>query len=429
MARRFLSVFCPGFAPDRLTQLVVWCDRYSPLAAADGPDGIIADITGCTHLSGGEGPLLVDLQKRLHRLKIQSKAAIAGSWGMAWALARYGSRFIVSEDQSGVAAGPLPVEALRLPVETVRELRRLGLTTIASIRKLPRSSLAARFGEPLLLRLDQVFNQAGEPLTPWRPPPPYRIARALAEPVLTVSAVEYVLHEALGGICSRLEKDHQGARHIELTGYRVDGTVDACSVRTSKPTRSVSHLLRLFHEPVHKLRAGFGFDAFALSVLDYEALEPRQRNFLDEGAEEDEAAFDDLVDRFGMKFGLQDVARIRICESFQPESAVEFLSVAAPKRANASWPDYRVRPVQLIDPPLHIQVSILIPGASPVQIFLGQRKYRVVRSEGPERLTGEWWREKEWQTRDYYRIEDERGFRFWIFRDSTSQWFLHGCFP
>lgn len=431
MARRFLSLFCPTITGERLTQLVEWCDRYSPLVAADGSDGIILDITGCTHLFGGEGALLLDLKRRLHRMDIKSQAAIADAWGIAWALARYGKRFIVHGKNAVSALAPLPVEALRLPSEIVLELRRLGLSTIAAVRKIPRSSLAARFGPTLLLHLDQTFHQAEEPLTPWRPSTPHRASRILAEPISTVGAVKHVLHDLLQEICKRLEKSHLGSRHMDLACYRVDGTVDRCEIRTSKPTRSIPHLMRLFDGTLASLRSGFGFETFALSVLDIEALYPSQLSLLQVNCIEDESSFDALVDRFGMRLGFQEVNRIRVCESFLPEHALEFRPATAPAAANAEWPAYRVRPVRLIDPPMRIKVSILIPGESPVQFLIGHQKHRIIRSEGPERLTAEWWRDKtsRWSTRDYYRIEDDQGFRFWIFRDPSEHWFLHGYLP
>jgi protein ImuB len=150
---------------------------------------------------------------------------------------------------------------------------------------------------------------------------------------------------------------------------------------------------------------------------------------------EDESSFDMLVDRFGMKLGFQEVNRIRVRESLLPEHAIEFRPAAAPPAVSAEWPAYRIRPVRLIDPPTRIEVSILIPGGSPVQFFIGARKHRIVRSEGPERLTDEWWLERTGSScgnggvRDYYRIEDDQGFRFWIFRDRFEHWFLHGHLP
>ena len=430
MPRCFLSLYCPQIASDRLARLVEWCDRYSPLVSQDGSDGVVLDITGCAHLYGGEGPLLLDVQRRLHRIGIESHPAIADTWGAAWALARYGDRFIVHGEYMVSALEALPVEALRLPTEIVFELRRLGLANIAALRKIPRRSLSVRFGSTLLWRLDQAFQQAEDPLTPWRPPAAYRASRILAEPISTVDSVEYVLRELLQEIRTRLEKNHLGSRHMDLACHRVDGTVDRCEVRTSKPTRAIPHLLRLFRDRLEKLWADFGFETFVLSVPDVEALHPVQLSFSQSDPAQNQELFDELVDRLGMRLGFQEVNWIRVCESYLPEHAVELYPATSPTPTSASWPAYRVRPIRLIDPPMPIEVSILIPGGSPVQFLIGYKQHRIIRLEGPERLTAEWWREHNtrWSARDYYRVEDDKGFRFWIFRDPSEHWFLHGHF-
>ncbi|HEX4771556.1 MAG TPA: DNA polymerase Y family protein [Bryobacteraceae bacterium] len=416
-----------------MTQLVEWCDRYSPLVAADGEDGIILDITGCTHLFGGEGALLLEVGQRLRRMGVKAQPAIADTWGMAWALARFSKKFLVHGENAVSALASLPVEALRISSEIVFSLRRLGLTTIAMVRNMPRSSLAVRFGPALLRRLDQIFHEAEEPLTPWRPPAPHRASRTLAEPISTTSAVEYVLNDLLQEVCRRLDKDAVGSRHMELACYRVDGTVDRCEVRTSKPTRSRVHLMRLFAERLKALRAVFGFETFVLSVLDVEALLPTQIGFSEAKTApvNEESSLDALIDRFGMRLGFQEVNRIQICESFLPEYAVKLYPVTGPAAASAEWPAYRIRPVRLFEPPVRIEVSVVIPGGSPVQVFIGGKRHRLVRCEGPERLTPEWWRDKSSyeDVRDYYRVEDEQGLRFWIFLDRSESWFLHGQLP
>ena len=66
----------------------------------------------------------------------------------------------------------------------------------------------------------------------------------------------------------------------------------------------------------------------------------------------------------------------------------------------------------------------------------------VLRAEGPERLSPEWWRvpacDPAPRTRDYYAVEDEAGRRFWLYReglydrvegDALPTWRLHGVFP
>jgi protein ImuB len=418
-------------------RLVQWCNRYSPLVANDGPDGIAIDITGCAHLFGGEAALLTDLQARIRKTGYHVRGAIADSLGAAWAFARYSKRAIFNIEEMPAALDLLPVQALRLSEETVRALRRVGLTTIGAVRKIPRQLLATRFGSGILLRLDQAFCHAEEPIVPYCLPAPYYATRTLAEPISTVSAVEYVLLDLLNEICSRLEKDHMGARQLNLDCCRIDGTVVQCCVATAKPVRSIEHLMCLFSEKLDGVDAGFGIETITLSISRIDRLDPEQI-YLPEFSQytEKESELDRLVDRLGMRLGFQKVCRFQIRESLLPENAIEFQPITAPVASSASWPESRVRPVCLIHPPARIQVWTVFPDETPVQFRLRGTLHSIAKAEGPERLTPEWWRDDSWQwaEHDYYRIEDDKGARFWIFREvcdiprstSLTRWFLCG---
>ncbi|MGE5501627.1 MAG: Y-family DNA polymerase, partial [Ignavibacteriales bacterium] len=75
---------------EALNALADWCVRYSPAVAPDAPDGLLMDVTGVTHLWGGEAAMLDDLTARLAANDIPARAAIADTAGAAWALARFG---------------------------------------------------------------------------------------------------------------------------------------------------------------------------------------------------------------------------------------------------------------------------------------------------------------------------------------------------
>src|SRR5262249_5469563 len=66
-----------------------WCGRYTPLVGLDPPDGLTLDITGCAHLFGGEAALAADLTRRLQARGLQTRAAVAGTVGCAWGVARF----------------------------------------------------------------------------------------------------------------------------------------------------------------------------------------------------------------------------------------------------------------------------------------------------------------------------------------------------
>jgi protein ImuB len=83
-----------------------------------------------------------------------------------------------------------------------------------------------------------------------------------------------------------------------------------------------------------------------------------------------------------------------------------------------------------------------VPDGPPVMFRHHRVRHRVVAAEGPERIGPEWWLEdhgydpeRQSRIRDYYRVEDSEGQRFWIYReglyrpDRPPRWYLHGLFP
>jgi protein ImuB len=77
-----------------------------------------------------------------------------------------------------------------------------------------------------------------------------------------------------------------------------------------------------------------------------------------------------------------------------------------------------------------------VPVAPPRRFFWRNVWHDVAHTEGPERIAMEWWKHVAPQaTRDYFRVEDKTGHRFWLYRDGlyvrekqTPRWFLHGVF-
>ncbi|WP_245453491.1 Y-family DNA polymerase, partial [Aquibium carbonis] len=102
-------------AEERLLEgLADWCDRYTPLVALDGRDGLNLDITGCAHLFGGERAMLDDLLKRLGEQGFCARAAIASTTGAAWAAARFARGGIIEAGGEAACLRALPLAALRL---------------------------------------------------------------------------------------------------------------------------------------------------------------------------------------------------------------------------------------------------------------------------------------------------------------------------
>ncbi len=420
-------------------RLLDWLNRYTPAVAFDDTDNLALDITGCGHLFGGEEDLRSDLESRIRRSGLRVRSAIAGTLGAAWAMARYSIRKSIHAEETAEALDPLPVAGLRLDPDTVDCLHRVGISTIGMLRQIPRLALASRFGEGILLRLDQAMGAAEEVLDRHQSPVPLTAQRVFPEPLGTFESVEYVLNDLLKEVCGRLEKNHQGVRELVLACHRVDGVVLECPVNATRPLNSVKRWRRLFDEKLDNLELDFGIEAMILHARILEDTSPRQMNLPGLGKEQNldsETELDALIDRIGARLGFEKIRQYAIRESYLPEYSVENLPILSKRTKNTDWPAWCVRPVYLVDPPVALQAMAGVPDEPPLRFWLYGKPHIVIRREGPERLTPEWWREVRlpWKTRDYYRLEDEAGERFWVFREGRyrfhepPRWFLHGYF-
>jgi protein ImuB len=412
-----------------LARLADWCIRYTPLVALDGANGIWLDIAGAAHLFGGEADLLADLHNRLGRLGYRNQAAIADTPGAAWAAARFLSgedRIVASGEARAMLAG-LPVAALRLPPAIAGDLERLGLRRIADLYPLPRAALARRFGLLPGERLDQALGRCEEPISPRLPAPLHQVRQVLAEPIIDADNIAAVLQRLMNRLCGELAIAGRGARKLELGCYRVDGRAVKLSVGTSKPSRDERALLRLFAERLERIDPGFGIEALTLSAPHVEPLADLQLA-LKRGEAVESGDLSPLIDRLGNRLGFDRLSRAVPRESHLPERALQRLAaLASPPRPSAlsRWPD-RKSPLRLLTRPEPVQASAPI-GSAPEEFFWRGRRRRIRRADGPARVSCEWWRGERNGPRDYWRLEDEEGGRFWLYGQAGG-WYLHGLF-
>ena len=422
-----------------LTRLAAWCDRFSPWTAPCGADGIFLDVTGCAHLFGNEAGLAAQAVARLARQGIEARAAIADTLGAAWAKSRFGSSaaLAIPPGATRQALADLPIEALRLDPETASLLVRLGLTRIGELYPLPRAALAARCGAGVTRRLDQALGLAAEPLSPLPPQPLRWSRRSFAEPIATPESIAAAVHELLQHLTRRLGEDGAGARRLDLALYRIDGRIERAGVGTAFPSRDTRHLWRLFEEKLPQIDPGLGIEDMVLTATSVDKLAAAQLDLQrDESAEG--ADLGALIDRLANRFGARAVARPVARESHIPERAVRFVAPLTEPRAATSWNAAKLRPVRLLPRPEPIEAIAPVPDDPPRQFRWRQRAHRIRAADGPERIAPEWWRQRAIEaieeSRDYYRVEDDEGQRFWLYRaglycpEIAPRWFLHGFF-
>jgi protein ImuB len=440
-------------------RLAKWAARWSPLIEVD-EEGLGLDVTGVAHLFGGECGLVRDIHKRFDQLGLTVRLAIAPTGTAARAMACHAPCICDAVDVEAKLA-PLPVSALRLEDDTVRTLERLGLKTIGALLGVPRLALARRFrgAEDVIDALDRALGRKDEPLTAAPVAPVPRAALRLEEPATHAEAALQALERLVPVLVQELEQRRRGVRRLSLTGFRVDGSVAVASVATAIASREPKHLQRLLADKAAALDPKFGFDAFALEADWIEDLDAAQESLVEEPSGEQQLAR--LIDRLTVKLGQNAVRQPQSFESHLPERANRW--VAAIKSSLRSFekgaglksgeeavtagpldhcPDgtpksRKIRPQRLLDRPEAIEVMYATPEGLPRRFLWRRTVHDIARVEGPERLAPEWWRQpSSTRLRDYYRVEDKIGRRYWIYREGligdgrggVPGWFIHGLF-
>ena len=443
-----------------LARLARWATRYTPSVSLfkehSGLDGFFLDVTGATHLLGGEKNLLADLARRLKAFGLPARLAIAENPAAAWAVSHFAHtpHLIVPAGAEAETLAPLPVEALRLAPETAITLRRLGFKRIGTLIDKPRAPFASRFEKELLRRLDQALGRTPEPLSLLTPPPAYVETRSLLEPISTEDAILVATTRLMQNLVQKLKADGVGARTLSLALYRVDGALQEIDIALTGPTQNpalVTRLLGLKLERVARfLESGFGFETLSLAVTVAERMVPQQ-SVLATTSEETERAqrCTALLDALRQRLGPERVRHLEPVASHWPERSEKQRSMRSEKQTGTrseisnpetAWPTSTTRPLRpslLFPRAEQADVIALLPDGPPQRLRWRGKVHTIAYAQGPERIAAEWWRSKTPEpTRDYYIVENGDGQRLWLYREgipgretSAPRWFVHGLFP
>lgn len=409
--------------------------RWTPTVSVSGKDGLWLDLTGTTHLFGGEERFCWRLLRFFKRLGFTARVAVAGTPGAAHALARYGRTrvSIIPPGGEPEAIARLPLTALRLEPAALAAGARFGLGQVADLYAMPRGPLARRLGMMTVTRLDQARGLTAEPLVPIVAFEEPSAIRRLLEPIVTAEALTQVIGDLVDEMAGVLQARGFGLRAVVLTCHRVDGVEQRIGFGTARATRDPKHLKRLFAMRVELIEPDLGIEAMVLTAPRVEVLQPV--SFAAGFGEARAADLAPLIDQLVGRVGHNALFRMGAQESDVPERAVARVD---PLSAPAGWPKWK-RPARLLRRPEQLlHVVALLPDHPPRRFVWRHKTYRVVAGDGPERIHGEWWRsEREmWAVRDYFRVEAESGERFWLFRRGDGieertgdlSWYMHGLF-
>ena len=432
-------------ADEKLLEAIAdWCDRFTPFVALDPPYGLLLDVTGAAQLFGGERTLIDIVRASIAKQGFTVKAALAGNSSAARALARYADGAIVEPGEEAQAVAPLPIAALNLDASALHGLKRAGLKTVGHVASRTRAELAKRFGSGMVALLDCALGHAEKPISPRRVLPDYMAEHRFPDPVVTEAVIAdsiLALAKTLAGI---LETRGEGARALQASFFRADGVVRRIGIETGRPLRDPLLVEKLFRERLEALAdpldPGFGFDLIQLEASRSERFDAEMLRFEDSDDGKKEIAY--LIDRLAARFGPQRVLSFCPLDTHIPEAQGAAIPAQYAKSTELAWQKLRGaneaprRPLRMFAKPEPIEVMAEVPDGPLLRFRWRRVSHAVARAEGPERIAMEWWRHREPSpTRDYYRVEDSEGRRFWLYRDGLygretdrPRWYVHGLF-
>jgi protein ImuB len=429
-----------------LEAIADWCDRFTPLVALDSPDGIFLDITGASYLFGGEAAMLSLVLQRITEQGFAVQGAIAGTSLAARALSRHAPRSIVPAGGEAAAMAPLSITALDCDDKIMRALRHAGLKSVGAVAERLHSELSERLGKEFVARLKIMLGSEDRPLQPRRPLPDLMAEQRFADPVTSADVIAASLSSLAQSLGEILEREGRGVRVLEAAFFRADGKLERIAIRTGEALREPGAMMRLLRQKLDALAdpldPGFGFDLIRLEALLAEETKPSTMSFDSNENATWQVTF--LIDRLSARFGEHRVQRFVAQDTHIPEAAA--VAVPAQDRDfDSAWPLKRHpalgnggpprRPLRLLERPEEVfAVMASVPDGPPSRFRWRRAQFDVTRTEGPERIAMEWWKQ-EGLTRDYFRVETREGQRFWLYRDGlyhqtklAPRWYLQGIF-
>ena len=415
-----------------LNRIADWCDRFTPLVAMDGSRRILLDVTGVSHLFGGEQEMLDKICSKLEIQGFAVRGAMAGTAAAARALARYRDGAVVAPGAEADAIKSLPVEALDIDDVIIHAFRRAGLKTVRQVATRKRSEITTRFGAATLSTLDEILGRNGKPISPRRQRASYWKQENFAEPIVTKEIIRTTIKSLAIALSEMMEKHDEGARQLEAIFFRADGAIRRIAIEMGMPTRDPVVVERMFCEKldtlIDPLDPGFGFDLIRLCAVHVERTGSEVLDLNARTNEKAEISF--LIDRLAARFGTNHILRFQPNDTHIPENSFSVVPAQSAVGIKTAWKKLRAthsaprRPLRMFTRPEPINTVAI------TQLNWRRASRAIIQHVGPERIAMEWWRHEKIQPeRDYFRMEDEEGRRYWLYRNkATEQWFLHGLF-
>ncbi len=403
------------YDPDReavlLQQVGEWAMRFSSIVCVHSPNHILIEIAGSKRLFEGYEILAALVQKELKLLGYTGQMGIAPTPLAANVLARANiRRGIVQAAKLPSVLNNLPVDCLELESSTLDGLRRSGIRQIGHLLTVSSASLTRRFGPACTKYLDCLLGHHPDPRTPLRLTDFFERKLDLPLEVENTGALQFATQRMINELTAFLIAHDSGVNLFTLTLCHEKHSDTTLQLRFLQATSQAKHLHRVLSEQLSQTTLPAPVCGLRLAADTFCKIERDASDLFDKTLRQ-QNSLGEIIDKLSSRLGNNALYTLTTVDDHRPEKAWGKSFPETQGDIPSSWPE---RPLWLLEKPAIVTNEM--------------ERYLKIESEA-ERIETGWWDNNDVR-RDYVTISDNRGTRYWAFkqRGSTPQLFIHGIF-
>ena len=395
----------------------------------DETDCLFLELSGSLKASGGLAPLLQQLRKELHKMRISHFMGLGHSPSAAHLLSQLPehrqwlaeTRIPPSPQQWRQWISFAPSKLLDCNNKSIAKLYACGIKRVSQLLAIPLSEVGNRFGRGFIDYLARLNGTRPDPVPSYEPPPEFHSELFFSSPLDNSEQLLFPAGRLVRELCRQLQRRQLYSQQLcWVLDYGNRGNQEV-KVEISRPLLDPQRLIALTKLQLERVELQEPVQALALSCRQLRPLEAQalREDFFEEGGSLHDSY--QLIDKLKARLGHQALSGVTLKESYLPEQAwasADSLALQSKQRGHQLNPVNAPRPNWLLPRPDKIQ----------------QRDHRLFYDgelqllQGPERIDGYWWQHHR-HARDYYIARGEQGSLYWVFQDLTSEaWFLHGVY-
>lgn len=396
-----------GLEKQARQRIAAWCYQYShQVCLPAGRNGVMLEIGASERLFGKAPVMAQRIALELGQIGYSVATGSAPTIEAAW-LASHDAQHITCQSDIRRQLGSLSVGCLQLESAALGAMEHMGLRQLHELLRLPRKSLARRFGPELPLYLDRLLGIQPDPRRHYQPPERFSARLELPAEAMVAGALIFPLKRLLDELCGVLRGSDAALQQVNIRLGHENHPDTVIRLGLQSPSQEPERFMAVLRERLERLKLPAPVRDIRLRSPGFLKFTPGQQRLFQDATGDSLAGIAQLAERLQARLGDEAVHGITGVEDHRPEYSWR----TRPLGEKSHCVPLPHRPAWLMARPRRCDI----------------RDYEIL--SGPERIESGWWDGRDCR-RDYFVAQDPKGCRLWIFHEYKPRpgWYLHGIF-